>query len=44
MKKMIKKISAAVLFMLLCLAAMPLGVFAAGKAVVEIPVSITLIG
>lgn len=44
MKKMIKKISAAVLFMLLCLAAMPLGVFAAGKAVVEIPVSIKLTG
>ena len=44
MKKMIKKISAAVLLMLMCLAALPLGVFAAGKAVVEIPVSIKLTG
>ena len=44
MKKVIKKISAAVLLMLMCLAALPLSAFAAGKAVVEIPVSIKLTG
>lgn len=44
MKMMMKKVSAAVLVLLMCLIALPFGVFAAGKAQVQIPVSVKITG